>query len=137
MVNPLIMSWVIVAYFFGSELTVGDYLWDQYWGVSRSLVCVESLFFCVDFPCCFARGLAKSKLWVFDKSINILIYVLFLFRFCRRIRFKKGLLLHFSDFQLFCALRRFLRKNQLFGGILAQGQLEMKANTLKFNLWFF
>ncbi|BBH05336.1 plant U-box 23 [Prunus dulcis] len=35
---------------------------------------------------------------------------------------------------LFCALRRFLRENQLFGGILAQGQLEMKANILKFNL---
>ncbi|CAL2278146.1 unnamed protein product [Prunus armeniaca] len=40
-----------------------------------------------------------------DKSINILIY-------------------------LFCALR----ENQLFGGILAQGQLEMKANILTFNL---
>ena len=71
---------------------------------------------------------------ILDKSINILIYVLFLLWFCKRIRFKKGLLLYFSDFQLFCALRRFLRENQLFGGILAQDQLEMKANILKFNL---
>ena len=74
---------------------------------------------------------------MYDKSRNLYIYVLFILSFCRRIGFKKDLLLYFLHFQISGAVNWFSTKIQLFGGFFVQGQLEIEAKTLKIIVEFF